>query len=82
MNNKVFVGGLDYGTTEKKLCELLESYGKVLALRIISDRETGKSKGYGFVTFENEEQATKAIDNLDNTEFDGRRIGVKKAVDK
>ena len=82
MGNKVFIGGLSYETTEKKLTEALNQYGKVTALRIIVDRETGRSKGFGFATFEDSMQADKAIEALDNTEFDGRRIGVKKAIDK
>jgi len=82
MNSKVFIGGINYSTTEKSLCEKLNSYGKVLTLRIILDRDTGKSKGFAFATFETAEQAQKAIDNLDNTEFEGRRIGVKQAIEK
>ena len=82
MSNKLFIGGLNYSTTESKLYEELSKYGKVLTLRIIVDRETGKSKGFGFVTFESEDQAKSAIESLDNNEFDGRRIGVKKAIDR
>lgn len=82
MNNKVFIGGLNYDTTEDKLHEVLSAHGKVLTIRIITDRETGKSKGFGFATFESDEQATSAIASLDNTIFDGRRIGVKQSIDK
>ena len=82
MNEKLFIGGLNYETTEEKLYEALSEYGKVLALRIIIDRETGRSKGFGFATFENSDHAKDAIEGLDNTEFDGRRIGVKPAIDK
>jgi RNA recognition motif-containing protein len=82
MSSKLFIGGLNYDTTEKKLYEALSEFGKVLTLRIIIDRESGRSKGFGFATFEEESCAQKAIDSLDNTEFDGRRIGVKPAIEK
>lgn len=82
MNNKIFVGGLNYNTTEVSLRAALEVFGKVLSIRIVTDFETGKSKGFGFVTFEKPEAAEKAIENLNNQIFDGRRIGVKPAIDK
>ena len=82
MNNKIFVGGLNYNTTEASLRAALEVFGKVLSIRIVTDFETGKSKGFGFVTFEKPEAAEKAIENLNNQIFDGRRIGVKPAIDK
>ena len=82
MGNKIFIGGLNYETTEKNLFEALNQYGKVLTLRIIIHRDTGESKGFGFATFENAEQADKAIAAMDNVEFDGRRIGIKKAIEK
>ena len=82
MNNKIFVGGLNYNTTEVSLRAALEVFGKVLSIRIVTDFETGKSKGFGFVTFEKPEAAQKAIENLNNQIFDGRRIGVKPAIDK
>ena len=82
MNNKIFVGGLNYNTTEVSLRAALEVFGKVLSIRIVTDFETGRSKGFGFVTFEKPEAAEKAIENLNNQIFDGRRIGVKPAIDK
>ena len=82
MKNKVFIGGLNYQTTEIALFDELSKYGKVISIRIVTDRETGKSKGFGFAAFETEESATKAIEGLNNQMFEGRRIGVKPNIDK
>ena len=79
---KIFLGGLNYSTSEAFLLSELSKFGKVLSIRIIVNYQTGKSKGYGFVTFENQEDAQKAIDELNNTYFDGRRIGVKEAIER
>lgn len=76
-NNKLFVGGLSYSTSEDTLLEEFQKYGVVKSIRIVTDRNTGKSLGFGFVTMGNGEQAKKAIDNLSDKVFDGRRIGVK-----
>ena len=80
--NKVFIGGLSYDTTEQVLLEGLRKYGDVISIRIVTDRETGVSKGFGFATFKTDDEARKAIEGMSNTIFDGRRIGVKEAIDK
>jgi cold-inducible RNA-binding protein len=82
VNNKVFIGGLNYSTTEQTLMQELSKYGTVVAIRIVTDRETGRSKGFGFATFDSAESAKKAIEALDNTIFDGRRIGVKESIER
>lgn len=82
MKNKVFIGGLNFNTTEKMLYEELSKFGKVVSLRIVTHTETGKSKGFGFATFSTEEETKKAIEGLNNQVFDGRRIGVKEAIDR
>ena len=82
MNNKIFIGGLNYNTTESVLRSELEIFGKVVTLRVITDRETGKSKGYAFATYEDCSCAEKAIEALNNTMFDDRRIGVKPSIEK
>ena len=79
VSNKIFIGGLSYSTTEDVLKDELQKYGKVLSLRIILDHETAKSKGFGFATMETKEQAVAVIENLGDTIFDGRRIGVKQS---
>lgn len=80
--NKLFIGGLSFSTTEKELIEELEKYGTILAVRLVMDSYTGKSKGFAFVTYEDADQAQSAIASLDNQEFGGRRIGVKPALDR
>ncbi len=82
LNNKIFIGGLSYSTTEEVLIKELQKYGNVLSLRIILDHDTGMSKGFGFATMETPEQAKLVIDNLGDTVFDGRRIGVKPSLRK
>lgn len=82
MSNKIFVGGLSYETSEKTLLEELEKHGKVISIRIVTDRDTGRSKGFGFATFESSESAKLAMETLDNSMFDGRRIGVKESIER
>lgn len=76
---KLFVGGISWDTTEESLKEFFEQIGEVEEAKIITDRMTGKSKGFGFVTMKNAEDANKAIEELDGKELDGRAIAVNKA---
>lgn len=78
-NNKLFVGGISWNTTEDALKQLFEQYGPVSEAKIITDKMTGKSRGFGFVTMENAEDAAKAMEALNETEFDGRNIVVNEA---
>lgn len=75
----IFVAKLNFKTTTDGLREAFEQFGTVSYAKVITDHETGKSKGYGFVEMDNEEEADKAIEALDNVEFDGSVIVVKKA---
>ena len=77
---KIFVGGLSYETSEDALKEVLQAYGPLTSIRIVTDYSSGKSKGFGFASFENETDAADAIESLDNTTLDGRRIGVKESL--
>jgi len=79
---KLFVGGINFNTTEDLLKELFSKYGEVKQLILIRDRETGKSKGFAFITFCNELDADTAKKELDGATFDGRFIGVKDAREK
>ena len=79
MGKKLYVGGLPYGTTEEMLTQSFQSAGTVDNVSIITDRETGRAKGFGFVEMSTEEGAQKAIQMLNNTTMDGRTIVVNEA---
>lgn len=75
----IFVAKLDYATQEDDLRQLFEQHGEVSSVKIILDKFTGRSKGFGFVEMPDDGAGQAAIDALDNTELDGRNIVVKKA---
>jgi RNA recognition motif-containing protein len=75
MQNKIYVGNLAYGTTSDDLNQLFSQYGTVIDAKVISDKHTGRSKGFGFVTFEADEAAQKAL-VVNETEFQGRNLRV------
>jgi cold-inducible RNA-binding protein len=79
MSNKLFVGNLNYRTTDETLYEAFSAIGNVESATVITDRETGRSRGFGFVEMASESEAQEAIDQLDNTELDGRTIRVAQA---
>jgi cold-inducible RNA-binding protein len=82
MSKKLFVGGLSWGTTDDGLHSAFSQFGEIVEAKVITDRETGRSRGFGFVTFAGDEGATKAISEMDGTELDGRTIKVNEAEDK
>lgn len=82
MSKKLFVGGLSWGTTDDGLHQAFSQFGEIVEAKVITDRETGRSRGFGFVTFANDDGATKAISEMDGTELDGRTIKVNEAEDK
>ena len=82
MNSKIFLGGINYKTTEKELLEVLSEYGEVVSIRVVTDTETGRSRGFAFATFVEEEGAKKAIEALDNSVLHEKRIGVKEAFER
>jgi RNA polymerase primary sigma factor len=79
MTNKVYVGGLSYATTDKQLEDLFAAHGTVESARVIMDKFSGRSKGFGFVEMSSGAEAQKAIQALNGTEFDGRTITVNEA---
>ena len=81
-NNKIYVGNLNYKTTEDELSDLFKAYGEVKSVNIIVDRYSGRSKGFGFVEMETDDAASAAIEALNDQEFDGRRLRVNEAHDK
>jgi len=76
---KIYVGGLPFTTTEQNLTSIFTEYGEVSDAKIIMDRETGKSKGFGFITMADDEAARKAIADLEGAELNGRTIHVNEA---
>ena len=82
MNNKIFVGGLSWGTDSDRLRETCEAYGEVTEARVITDRETGRSRGFGFVTFGTAEDAAKAVEGMNGSDLDGRTLRVNEAQDR
>jgi RNA recognition motif-containing protein len=78
----LFIGSLAYATTDDSLKAFFETVGAVKSARVITDRESGRSKGFGFVEFEDESLNDKAIDELNGKELDGRAIAVSVARPK
>ena len=78
----LFVGSLAYATTDDSLNAFFATIGPVASARVITDRETGRSKGFGFVEFEDEADNQKAVDQLNGQELDGRAIAVSIARPK
>ncbi len=75
----IFATRLNYDTQEETLRNRFEEYGEVESVRVIMDRMSGRSKGYGFVEMPNDDEALNAIENLNDSVLDGRTIVVKKA---
>ncbi len=78
----IYVGNFSFDTTEDDIRSYFEEYGSVESVRVISDRSTDRSKGFGFVEMENKEEALKAIKELDQVEKNGRKITVNEARPK
>lgn len=82
MSQNLFIGSLAYATTDDSLKAFFETIGEVSSARVVTDRETGRSKGFGFVEFADEASNQKAIDELNGKELDGRAINVNLARPK
>ena len=82
MAKKLFVGGIPYSATEDQMKEHFASAGTVESVQIIIDKFSGRSKGFGFVEMSTDEEAAKATETLDGSDFDGRSIAVKEAKPK
>ena len=79
MGNKLYVGNLSFSCTEEQLKVLFAEAGSVTSVRIITDRDSGRSKGFGFVEMSNDGEAAKAIETLNNRDLLGRAISVSEA---
>ena len=75
----IFVAGLNYKISEAELGDMFAEYGEIISVKIVTDRETGRSKGYGFVEMAEDEAGNKAIEALNGVEIDGRTIAVSVA---
>lgn len=75
----IYVSNLNYSTKSESLQELFAEYGEVTSANIINDRETGRSRGFGFVEMPDDSEGQKAIDALNNTDFEGKTISVNVA---
>ena len=81
-SNKLYVGGLPYEVTDDRLQELFSAHGTVESARVITDRMTGRSRGFGFVEMSSQEEAQQAIDKLNGTDLEGRSLTVNEAKPK
>jgi RNA recognition motif-containing protein len=79
---KLYIGNLPYNTSEEDLRNLFSQYGKVESIAIITDRDTGRSKGFGFVEFGDDNEAKAAISGLSGQEYGGRALTVNEARPK
>lgn len=82
MNNKLYVGSLAWSTTEDGLKAAFEEFGEIEEVKIITDWESGRSRGFGFITFQNAEDAEKALNAMNGKELDGRALRVNYAQKK
>jgi len=82
MSKKLFVGSLSWDTTDESLMKAFSAFGEISEAKVITDRDTGRSRGFGFVTFDDADAADKAIAALNDTELDGRTIKVNVAQDR
>ncbi len=82
MGNKLFVGGLSWDTTDEGLRQAFAQFGEITEAKVITDRDTGRSRGFGFVTFVESEGAKAAIAKMDGTTLDGKTIKVNEAQEK
>ena len=79
MSNKLFVGNLSFNTTENDLNDAFAAHGTVTETNLMMDRETGRPRGFGFITMSSAEEAQKAIENLNGKDMDGRALTVNVA---
>jgi RNA recognition motif-containing protein len=79
---KIFVGNLDFGATESGIRSLFEPYGSVDEVSLVTDRETGRSRGFAFVTMNDSAEAERAISALNGAQLDGRSLNINEARPK
>jgi len=82
MGNRLFVGGLAWATDDEALRRAFENFGEVTDAKVITDRDSGRSRGFGFVTFAEEESAQNAVNEMHESDLDGRTIKVSEARER
>lgn len=82
MSKRLFVGGLSWGTNDESLLQIFSEFGEVVDAKVITDRDTGRSRGFAFVTFEDDESVEAAKEKMDGAELDGRTIRVDNAHER
>jgi cold-inducible RNA-binding protein len=82
MSRKLFVGGLSWNTNDDGLRQAFDRFGRIDEAKVILDRETGRSRGFGFVTFSDAESARAAMGEMNGTSLDGRNIKVNEAEER
>jgi RNA recognition motif-containing protein len=82
VSKKLFVGSLPWAVNDEALKEAFAPHGNVISANVVTDRQTGRSRGFGFVEFENDSEATAAIEALNGSELNGRNIVVNEAKPK
>jgi RNA recognition motif-containing protein len=79
LSKKLYVGNLSFRTSSSDLDQLFSQYGSVISAQVLEDRETGRSRGFGFVEMNSDEEASAAVESLHDREFQGRRLTVNEA---
>jgi RNA recognition motif-containing protein len=82
MGNRLYIGNLAFETTEDALREAFAPHGSVVDVKLVSDRETGRSRGFGFVSMGSDDEARKAMQALDGSSLDGRALRVNEAEER
>ncbi len=82
MGNRIYVGNLSFNTTEDTLRDAFSAFGEVAEVKVITERETGRSRGFGFVSMADAESARKAIAEMDGATVDGRSLRVNEAQER
>ncbi len=82
LSKKLYVGNLSFSSTEDELRDLFEQHGKVSSVNVITDRETGRSRGFGFIEMDEDSAANAAMEALDGRDFGGRNLRVNEAQER